>query len=126
MDDEHSKLLPEELQDEKELRVTTNQTNNWRYWFVSTVRMLIMTYVAVGLIVFAIGFFWRTRSFFALLGPVVCLLIIFTASEYYNLQRKGRLRRCEERAQQIEERLLTCGFGQEDQRPSESDRHAVQ
>ena len=70
-----------------------------------------MSYISVGLVVFAVGFFWRTNTFVALLGPLACFLIVCLASEYYILKRKGRLKRCETAEEGITDSILNCGFG---------------
>ena len=71
-------------------------------------RYVGMSYV--GLTMFAIGIFLRTRSHLALLAPVACLTIVVLASEYYNLKRRGHLRRCEEAEGRVEETVMMCGF----------------
>ncbi len=122
--DEETKLLTETLEEEMEnehkmVIDQTKPTRNCRYWCVTIVRTVAMSYVAIGLTIFAVGIFWRTRSYFALFGPIVCFLIVFTGNGYYILKRKGRLRRWEERGRRVEERLTNCGFGQNGPSPSE-------
>ena len=75
-------------------------------------RYVGMSYVSLRLTVFAIGIFLRTRSYLALLATVACLTIMVLASEYYNLKRRGNLRRCEEAEIRvaIEDMILICGF----------------
>ena len=60
---------------------------------------------------FEVGFFWRTNTFVALLGPLGCFLIVCLASEYYNLKRKGCLKRCETAEERLTDYILNCGFG---------------
>jgi len=69
-----------------------------------------MSYISLGLTVFAIAIYWRTGSYFALLAPLACLTLVVVASEYYNLKRRGHLRRCEEAERRVEEVILTCGY----------------
>lgn len=66
------------------------------YWCVMVVRYASLSYVVGGLVVFSVGLFWRTLSFFALLGPVSCLAVVVIASEYYRAKRSGRLNQCED------------------------------
>lgn len=82
-----------------------------RYWIITCVRYASMLYISVGLIVFAVGFFWRTTTFVAILGPLACFLIVCLASEYYNLKRRGRLKRCETAEEGITDAIFNCGFG---------------
>ena len=81
-----------------------------------------MGYISLGLIVFAVGFYLRTMSYIALLGPVFCFLVVFAANEYYNLKRKGRLKKCEEMGRRFEEGILQCEFGQDGSDPVVVDR----
>ena len=62
-------------------------TRTVRYWCVTLLRCMSMVYIVLGLIVFAMGLFWRTRSFIALLGPLTCLCVVLVASEYYHVKR---------------------------------------
>ena len=124
--DEHTKLLSETTQQEmncqkkrisEEINCQKNRTSEVAntshrklkrccHWCLAIVRKLLMAYIAAGLIIFAMGIVWRTQSFAALLGPIACCLIVFTANEYYRLKRKGHLRRCEEGGVMFRERLM--------------------
>ena len=81
-----------------------------RYWVVNVVRYGFMSYISLGLTVFAVGIYWRTRSYFALLAPLACLAVVVVTSEYYNLKRRGHLRRCEEAERKVGEVISTCGY----------------
>lgn len=63
---------------------------------ISVSRFVGICYVSVGLVCFAVGLFWRTKSFFALLGPTAVLAVVIVTTEYYKMKRKGQLQRCEE------------------------------
>jgi len=58
--------------------------------------------------VFATAIYWRTRLYLTLLAPLACLTIVVV--EYYNLKRRGHLRRCEEAERRVEEVMLMCGY----------------
>ena len=68
-------------------------TRTCRYWCITMIRIVSMTYIVFGLVVFAMGIFWRTRSFLSLLGPLSCLCIILIASEYYHARRSRQCMR---------------------------------
>ena len=70
-----------------------SKTRTLRQWCVMSVCCVSMVYIVSGLIVFAVGLFWRTGTFVALLGPLTCLFVVLTASEYYHLKRSKRCRR---------------------------------
>ena len=117
--EESAKLLdedPESLDDtqcdepEAKQRPSRTLRSQCKYWSATVMRYVGMSYVSLGLTVFAIGIFLRTRSYFALLAPVACLTIVVLASEYYNLKRRGHLKRCEETETRLEETIMTCGF----------------
>ena len=65
------------------------------YWCITVVRFVSIAYIVFGLIVFAMGFFWRTRSFLSLLGPLSCLCIVLVASEYYHARRTRQCEQCQ-------------------------------
>ena len=69
-----------------------------RLWnvIVPIVRTFGVLYISIGLVCFAVGLFWRTMVFYALLGPITVFGIVFVSSEYYSMKRKGWLKRCEE------------------------------
>ena len=46
-----------------------------------------MCYICLGLCVFAVGIFWRTGSYFSLLGPLTCCAVVLAANEYYVFSR---------------------------------------
>jgi hypothetical protein len=73
-------------------------TGTCRYHCISLIRFISIAYIALGLMVFAMGLFWRTRSFLSLLGPLSCLCIVLVASEYYHARRA---RQCEQCGQNI-------------------------
>ena len=58
-------------------------------------RCISMVYIVLGLIVFAMGLFWRTGSFVSLLGPLACFCVVLVASEYYHVKRSKVLEQCE-------------------------------
>ena len=66
----------------------------FRYWCMALVRCVSIVYIVLGLIAFAMGFFWRTRSFISLLGPISCLCIVLVASEYYHARRTRQCEQC--------------------------------
>lgn len=108
---ERTKLLKETCSDiNAEKLCSTHRAKKLRPCFATILRLVGMTYVSLGLIAFAVGFFWRTRTYLAILGPVACFAVVFTATEYYHLKRKGHLKRCEEARDRIRER---CGFVQD-------------
>ena len=72
---------------------------------VAAFRIIGIMYVSVGLICFAMGLFWRTRSFYALLGPIAVLAVVVTSMEYYAM-KNGRLQRCEEVQRRVTLKLL--------------------
>ena len=117
--EESAKLLDEDAEslddtqcDEHESKPHQSPTvrSRCKYWSATVMRYVGMSYVSLGLTSFAIGIFLRTRSYLALLAPVACLTIVVLASEYYNLKRRGHLKRCEEAERRIEETTMTCGF----------------
>ena len=61
-----------------------------RYYCVSVVRGVSLSYIVVGLTVFAVGFFLRTMSFLSLLAPLSCFCVILCANEYYRLRRSKK------------------------------------
>ena len=79
---------------------STNTSMIWQttgtccYWCITTVRFVSIAYIVLGLIVFAVGLFWRTRSFLSLLGPLSCLCIVLVASEYYHARRTSQCEQC--------------------------------
>ena len=74
--------------------VIQKTTGTCRYWCITLVRLISISYIVLGLIVFAMGLFWRTRSFLSLLGPLACLCIVLVASEYYHARRTGQCEQC--------------------------------
>lgn len=93
----HNDLLVDsgaQLTARDKLSSSTRSKGTFCYWCVIAVRCLSMFYIVLGLITFAIGLFWRTRSFFALLGPLVCLCVVIVASEYYHTKRSKILEQC--------------------------------
>ena len=116
--EEGAKLLDEDYEsddtqcDETEAKPNPSRTvrSQYKYWSATVMHYVGMSYVSLGLTVFAIGIFLRTRSYLALLAPVACLTIVVLASEYYNLKWRGHLRRCEEAERRVENTILTCGF----------------
>ena len=69
-------------------------TGTCRHWCINVLRFVSIAYIVLGLIVFAMGLFWRTRSFFSLFGPLSCLCIVLVASEYYHARRTRRWEQC--------------------------------
>lgn len=61
----------------------------------TALRITGVVYVCIGLVCFAVGLFWRTQSYFSLLGPIAVFSVVFVSSEYYNMKRKGWLTRLE-------------------------------
>ena len=117
--EESAKLLDEDAEslddtqfDEHGSKPRPSQTvrSQCKYWSATVMRYVGMSYVSLGLTTFAIGIFLRTRSYLALLAPVACLTIVVLASEYYNLKRRGHLKRCEEAERRVKETIMTCGF----------------
>ena len=87
----HTKWPTERLHHSNALH---QQGTRFKYSFcVLAVCCASMVYIVSGLIVFAVGLFWRTGTFVALLGPLTCLFVVLTASEYYHLKRSKRCRR---------------------------------
>lgn len=74
--------------------ITQQTTGMYRFWCITVVRFVSIAYIVLGLIVFAMGLFWRTRSFLSLLGPLSCLCIMLVASEYYHAKRTKQCERC--------------------------------
>lgn len=77
---------------------SNNETSETRLWnvIVAVLRTVGVLYVSIGLVCFAVGLFWRTKVFYALLGPITVFGIVFLSSEYYSMKNKGWLKRCEE------------------------------
>ena len=67
-----------------------SNTRTYRQVCAAAVCCVSMVYIVVGLIAFAMGLFWRTGTFVALLGPLTCLLVVLAASEYYHVKRNRR------------------------------------
>lgn len=73
---------------------------------ISASRFFGMFYVSIGLVCFAVGLFWRTQSFFALLGPTAVLAVVTVTTEYYKMKKKGQLQSCEEMQRGVLLRLV--------------------
>ena len=111
-DDERAQLLnnaPPEVNTNKQCQ-SGHRKKLCRYWTAFILRHVGMGYVSIGLILFAVGFYWRTRTYLALLGPFACLLVVVLFSEYYNLKRKGHLKQCEDAERRLEDAVLNCKF----------------
>ncbi len=95
--DESTKLLKDRVSDtmldhqinasKRELS-ETNRT--CRSCCVSITRFISLSYIVLGLFVFAVGFFLRTISFFSLLGPLSCFCVVFCANEYFRLRQSKK------------------------------------
>ncbi len=92
--DESTKLLKDKILDtmldhqiDASKRYLSETNRTCRYCCVSVTRFVSLSYITLGLIVFAVGFFLRTMSFFSLLGPLSCFCVVFCANEYYRLRR---------------------------------------
>ena len=133
--DEKTKLLNDATASSEQTRRCPSDTSSCyrsrprkrscRYRTITCVRCASMLYISMGLIVFAVGFFWRTSSFMAILGPLSCFLVVFLASEYYNLKRKGRLKRCETAQERLTDFILNCGFASISKSASSSDQPGI-
>ena len=90
---EHTKLLSEHISDSlnnHQINASSSefrQRRTCRYYCVTVVRGVSLSYIVTGLTTFAVGFFLRTMSFFAILGPLSCLCVVLCANEYYRLRR---------------------------------------
>lgn len=78
---------------------------------ISVSRFVGICYVIIGLVCFAVGLFWRTQSFFALLGPTAVLAVVVVTTEYYKMKKKGRLQRCEEIQRRVLRKSNQQGIG---------------
>ena len=102
---EQTKLLNDKMSDIKQVQsintvpsnlssldVKNGNNRTIRYKCVSIARCLSILYIVCGLIIFAVGFFLRTATFIAILGPFSCLLVVMTTNEYYRLKRTDNCR----------------------------------
>ena len=87
------------------------------------VRVVFIAYLIAGLFFFAIALYLRTMTYVALLGPIGSLLVIVSATEYYNLKRKGHLRRIEEVERKLKAILLDCKLPSKSNLPAETYFH---
>ena len=90
----HSDATGDTNGDATKSAVIQQTTGKCCYWCIILVRFISIAYIVLGLIVFAVGLFWRTRSFLSLLGPLACLCIVLVASEYYHARRTGQYEQC--------------------------------